>query len=77
VRYHYILTLAFQPRGLGPAVSETYSGTIDAGPDSTRTAAFGTIHDGCAAQFRSTTGVTGDPVVLFFALEPDQLHPHR
>jgi hypothetical protein len=67
--YHFVLTAQFpHPRGVQVFTS---SGTLNLTPRATRAEAFDFVRN----DMRERTGLTGDPDVLFFSLEPNRLAP--
>lgn len=66
--YHWIITLQ-SPSASGETVG-TFYGTVDPAPGQTRGDVYARLRNRSAAQLPGTA----QPTVLFFALEPEDLH---
>lgn len=72
IRYHWVITL--QWGGVNSSPMASLEGTFTPAPGQTRQQAFRQLRDHAIAENESAGHqYQGEPVVIFFSLEPDEL----
>jgi hypothetical protein len=72
-RFYWILTLRQPARGTGPAREATFSDEIELLPGSTFGSVFTNVYATRAVLMKAETGLSADPVVAHFSLDPQEL----